>query len=133
MQDFLLQCSNYEIEFPYRMMLFKEEFCLFSKGSDTLDSWCYLKAYSFLCLLTPLPHSLFLGITITTIKSLPSSGPKRSTEPAGPDQKCQNRSNREQKWLSAGDKSYIYICTGCLLRTQGSTVNPPGELLWTSV
>lgn len=133
MQDLLLQCGNYEIKFPHRTMLFKEEFYLFSKGSDTLDSWCYLKAYSFLCLLTPLPPSLFLGITITTIKSSTSSDPKWSMEPTAPDQKCQNRSNREQKWLSAGDKNHIYICTGCLLRTQGSIVNPPSELLWTSV
>lgn len=96
-------------------MLFKEEFCLFFKGSYTLVSWCYLKACSFLCLLTSLPHSLFLGITVTTIKSSPSSGPKWSTEPTGPDPKCQSRSNREQKWLSEWDKGYIYICTGCLL------------------
>lgn len=51
-------------------MLFKEEFCLFSKGRYTLVSWCYLKACSFPCLLTPLPHSLFLGITN---KSLPTN------------------------------------------------------------
>lgn len=80
MQDLLLKCGNYEIEFSYRMMLFKEEFCLFAQGSDMLDSWCSLKAYSFLCLLTPLSHSLFLGIT----------SPPSNHHPGGP--KCpQNR------------------------------------------